>query len=198
MWKNRELLRSCQGDFLGAPGSLAAPRLQTSNVGAMWDGIIPTHSSPSSRDPVWLQAGGFFCRRTTIVVLKELPASEIKQNLEKNSLRELLVPSLGRIWIWLHKIPVPSVCSALPALLFLIFYLFISFLSWHSQCHLVTVLGSLRAQQRILDHPNRVGNSLLKLEVPLECWEHLAPGFLWFFPRVAGAVHTPCCSLFQK
>lgn len=92
------------------------------------------------------------------------------------------MPSLGRTWIWLHKIPVPSVCSALPALLFLIFFLFISFLSWRSQCHLVTVLGSLRAQQRILDHPNRVGNSLLKLEVPLECWEHLAPGFLWFSP----------------
>lgn len=148
---------------------------------AMWDGIIPIPSPPpSSRDPVWLQPGGFFCWRATV----DAEGASSKWNKIKLGEKNLdLAPQNSSPW---------SVLLFL--LCFSYFFPLFPFLFWHSQSHLLTALCTLRAQQRVLDHLNRAGNSLLKLKMPLECWEHLIPGFL----HVPGAVHTPCCSLFQK
>lgn len=130
------------GIFWGIPGSLTAPRLQISNAGTLWDGIIPIPSSYPAEIP---KPGEFFCWRTTIGA--EGPSSKWNIiNLGKN---------LGFSSTKFQFL----VCSALPALLFWFFFSLFHFSFGTVRAIFWQLCALLRAQQRILDHPNRIGNS---------------------------------------
>lgn len=138
----------------------------------LWDGIIPISSPPSSRDPVCLQPRGFFYWRATA-------------GAEGASSKWNKIKLGGKLGFGSTKFQ-SLVCSALSALL--LFCPFISFLFWHSQSHLLTALCTLRAQQRILDHPNKSWKLSPETGIASAV---LGASYSWFST-------CSCCSLFQK